>query len=396
MITINFNKIRTIKVTLLSLVLLGLGILGIVVVQRSDTLPLRLPNYLPGETRRTNQEVVGFLPYWNLKNTSELDISALTTIYYFAVDINADGSFNTDDPGWGRLASPEIKNLKLRMKNSGIRWGLTIVNLDQNSIAKNINNETGRKRLIENTVQLMKDRGFQDLNIDLEYVGDPDPGLTQDFTDLVTDLTDTVHGSIPGSKVSLDAFADSVIKPRIFDMKRLGEIVDQVVIMAYDIHRLNSINAGPISPLFGKEKYEYDVTTAVKDYLGAVKSDKILLGVPFYGYEWPTENNEKGAFVIKSYRGAEISSYHRSTETAKENNASINFDDESGSVWFSYFDNKSQTWRQTWFENERSLGLKIDLMKQAKLGGMAIFALGYDGVEAGPLWQGIKEKLSQK
>lgn len=370
------------------------AILGAITLLIKTNWVILSPIYAPGkQTKTTKKEVVGFLPYWNLKTADELDLSALSTIYYFAVDVNPDGSFNTADPGWGNLRSPELENLISRSRKLGIRLGVTIVNLDQNSIAKNINNEVRRKNLVDNTVQLMKDEGFQDLNIDLEYTGESDTGLTGDFSRLVADLVDRVHQEIPGSKVSLDGFADSISKPRIFDMRTLGQKVDSVVIMAYDIHRLNSQTAGPIAPLLGKGRYEYDVTTAVGEYKSVVPAEKILLGVPFYGYEWPTQDNTKGAFVIGSYLGPEISSYHRSAQTAADHNASINFDDESGSVWFSYFATESGTWRQVWFENERSLGLKFDLVNQEKLGGVAVFALGYDGAEAKPLWDEVKLRL---
>lgn len=386
------NKLLLTKI-ILALVVVAAVIAAMVLIAKNGGSILS-PIYAPGkQTKTIKKEVMGFLPYWNLKTANELDLSALSTIYYFAVDINPDGSFNTADPGWTNLNSPEVKNLRFKILNSGKRWGLTIVNLDQDSIARNVNNADRRENLVENTVRLMKDEGFQDLNIDLEYIGVPDDGLTKNFTALVSDMTDRVHREIPGSKVSLDGFADSIAKPKIFDMRTIGQTVDFVVIMAYDIHRLNSIAAGPIAPLLGKGKYEYDVTTAVNEYSSVVPTEKILLGVPFYGYEWPTEDNTKGAFVIGSYIGPEISSYHRSVQTAADHNASINFDDESGSVWFSYFATESGSWRQVWFENERSMGLKLNLVNKAKLGGVAIFALGYDGATAAPLWRVIRELL---
>ncbi len=88
-----------------------------------------------------------------------------------------------------------------------------------------------------------------------------------------------------------------------------------------------------------------------------------------------------------------VSSYGRSVETAEKNNCLINFDDESKSVWFSYFDKQHHTWRQVWFENQKSLGLKFDLVNQTNLGGIAIFALGYDGKDAKSLWDEVKLKL---
>lgn len=393
------SKLWLTKIAIFGIVLVIIGVGGFLFLSSDfdSSKPVSgilspLATRLPQKSSAKKKEVIGFYPYWNLDRVNEVDLSSLSTVYYFAVDLNSDGSFNGQDPGLPRLNSSGARNLHEKVKNKGVRWGLTIVNLDPNSIARNVNNEARRERIIENTLKLMKDEGFTDLNIDLEYAGDRDAGLTRSFTMLVVDLTEAVHREIPGSKVSLDGFADSIIKPRIFDMKALGQIVDQVVIMAYDIHRLDSVRAGPIAPLFGKDKYEYDVNTAVTDYLSVVPAEKILLGVPFYGYEWPTVDNEKGAFVIRSVHGPEISSYRRTVETARTSNASVNFDDDSGSVWFSYFEEGSQTWRQVWFENERSLGLKLDLVNQVGLGGIAIFALGYDGKEAQPLWQVIKEK----
>lgn len=339
------------------------------------------------------KQVIGFFPYWNLDKIDDVNFSVLTTVYYFAIDINGNGSFNGDDPGWPKMYSEDFEKLKTKVMENKLRFGLTIVNLDADSITQNVNNEINQNRLIKNTIKVMKEKGFTDLNIDLEYAGTNDLQTTKNYTNFVDKMTKAVKEEIPDSKVSIDSFADGVIKPRVLDVKKIGEIVDEVIIMAYDFHRINSIVAGPVAPLFGKGTQEYDVATSVSDYLTVLSPEKIILGVPFYGYEWPTEKNEKGSFVIKSFRDPELASYHRSLQTAKENNAVINFDDVTKSAWFSYYDKDSYSWRQVWFENERSLGLKFDLVNQAGLSGIGIWALGYDGSNAAPLWQTVKEKL---
>ncbi len=339
------------------------------------------------------KQVIGFFPYWNLDKIDDIDFTALTTIYYFAVDINGNGSFNGDDPGWPQMYSDNFEKLKTRVLANNIRFGLSIVNLDADSIAQNVNNEVTQSRLINNTIKVMKEKGFTDLNIDLEYVGDYDLQTSKNFTKLVSKMTKAIKDAVPGSRVTIDSFSDAVAKPRVFDAKSIGAIVDGTIIMAYDFHRITSIVAGPVAPLFGKGNQEYDVSTSVADYLKVVPPEKIILGVPFYGYEWPTENSSKGSFVIQSFAPPEISSYHRSIQTATDNNATINFDDVTKSVWFSYYDDNSYSWRQVWFENERSLGLKFDLVNRAGLSGIGIWALGYDGADAEPLWQTVKEKL---
>jgi len=354
---------------------------------------IRREGQLNSTSTQAPKEVAGFYPYWNLSTVAELDLTNLSTVYYFAVHLKRDGTFSDKDPGISGLNSDNGKLLKEKVLQNGARWGVTIVNLSANSITRNINNPARQQGIVDNTIKLMKQEGFTALNIDFEYVGRPDNSHKKSFTSFTQKLTDSVHREIPGSIVSFDGFADSAKKPRIFDMESLGQILDHVIVMGYDFHPLASKIAGPVAPLTGKERYGYDVTTSVGDYLSKVPSQKLLLGVPFYGYDWPTQNNEKGSVVVFSPEGPKVSSYARSIETAQKNNSLINFDEESKSVWFSYFDKQHHTCRQVWFENQKSLGLKFDLVNRTKLGGIAIFALGDDSKEAKPLWDQVKLKL---
>ncbi len=225
-------------------------------------------------TRAAPKEVAGFYPYWNLSTVAELDLTNLSTVYYFAVHLKRDGTFNDNDPGISGLNSDNGKLLKEKVLQNGARWGVTIVNVSANSITRNINNPARQQSIVDNTIKLMKQEGFTALNIDFEYVGRPDHTRKKSFTTFIQKLTDSVHREIPGSTVSFDAFADSAKKPRIFDMESLGQILDHVIVMGYDFHPLASKIAGPVAPLTGKERYGYDVTTSVGDYLSKVPAQK--------------------------------------------------------------------------------------------------------------------------
>jgi len=380
-----------------------LGILSGVAFLSSFTLYRKQVQALVTRIRGAGQlistspkEVAGFYPYWNLSKVTELDLPHLSTVYYFALHLKRDGLFKENDAAFSGLNSNNGKLLKEKVLQNDARWGVTIVNTSANSITRNINNPARQQTIIDNTIKLMKQEGFTALNIDLEYVGRRNNRRKKSFTTFAQKLTQAVHREIPGSTVSLDAFADSVRKPRIFDMKSLGEILDHIIIMGYDFYPLASKVAGPVAPLTGKERHGHDVITSVNDYLSKVPSQKLLLGVPFYGYDWPTGKGDRGSAVISSTEGPKVSSYARSVETAQKNNCVVNFDDESKSVWFSYFDKQNHTWRQVWFENEKSLGSKFDLVNRTNLGGIAIFALGDDSREAKPLWDEVKRKLKTR
>ena len=66
------------------------------------------------------------------------------------------------------------------------------------------------------------------------------------------------------------------------------------------------------------------------------------------------------------------------------------WDSNSMSPWIVY--EEGGEIRQIYFEDETSLGLKFDLAKQSGLGGVAIWAMGYDdGFD--DLWELVAEKF---
>jgi len=49
-------------------------------------------------------------------------------------------------------------------------------------------------------------------------------------------------------------YASASKNDQIWDVPRIGQAVDYIVVMAYDFHRTSSSQAGPVAPLFGGEK----------------------------------------------------------------------------------------------------------------------------------------------
>jgi spore germination protein YaaH len=69
----------------------------------------------------------------------------------------------------------------------------------------------------------------------------------------------------------------------------MSKIADNIVLMAYDYHSTSSFVTGPVAPLSGAGiMSEYDVTAAVEKTLDLIPPQKLVLGIPLYGYEWET------------------------------------------------------------------------------------------------------------
>ncbi len=158
---------------------------------------IRREGQLNSTSTQAPKEVAGFYPYWNLNKVTELDLTNLSTVYYFALHLKRDGTFNEKDPGISGLKSNNGKLLKTKVLQNGARWGVTIVNLSANSITRNINNPARQQTIIDNAIKVMKQEGFTALNIDFEYVGRPDNSHKKSFTSFTQKLTDSVHREIP-------------------------------------------------------------------------------------------------------------------------------------------------------------------------------------------------------
>jgi len=63
------------------------------------------------------------------------------------------------------------------------------------------------------------------------------------------------------------------------------------------------------------------------------------------------------------------------------------FDETTKTPWFAYL--SGSTWRQVWYDDSLSLAWKYSLVNNRSLGGIGVWALGYDGARK-PIWYGIR------
>jgi hypothetical protein len=150
----------------------------------------------------------------------------------------------------------------------------------------------------------------------------------------------------------------------------LSKLCDYLIVMGYDYYWSGSSTAGPVAPLEGES---YSVTKTIETYLNAgVAPEKLMLGVPWYGYDWPVVNSSRKA---KATGKATARTYTAADQLAEQYDEM--FDQTTKVPWVAY--NASSAWRQLWYDDPRSLGLKYDLVNSKKLAGIGIWALGYEG-----------------
>ena len=102
------------------------------------------------------------------------------------------------------------------------------------------------------------------------------------------------------------------------------------------------------------------VRRVVEYALTQIPAEKIDLGIPNYGYDWPLP------YVKGTTKAATINNV-QAVRIAVENGAEIRFDDVAESPYFTYMENGVE--HEVWFEDVRSLLAKFELIKEYGLRG---------------------------
>ncbi|MEO6508459.1 MAG: glycoside hydrolase family 18 protein [Patescibacteria group bacterium] len=357
----------------------------------------------PLKEGKAGKVVFGYLPYWNANKTDSIDFNVLTTLAYFDLKATADGTIDRNDQGYQSFQSRQMTQVFKKAHAEGTRVVATITMMDGSDIESFLDNPDAQSRLVKEATSLVEDRGIDGINLDFEYFGSAGPSYRPKFTAFVDSLTQKMHATVPGSRVSVALYASVKIAPRIYDLGAIAAASDEIFMMAYDFATLSSEVAMPTAPLYGhsKNKWWYDVSTAVEDFLTVMPPEKLILGNPYYGLNFPVVQPEVKAATLSAYwGGAEHVTYAADKESITPEMQGVTqyktgWDDDAKVGWKAYYKPSTGVWRMSFSEDRRSLGAKYDFALSKNLGGVGIWALGNDGNNP-ELWDLIREKFGLK
>jgi len=212
---------------------------------------------------------------------------------------------------------------------------------------------------------------------------DPSTGVTGAIPN-PSNFTSIVNYAHPrGVKVDMrfTIFGSTSVSTFLNNASARQTAIDSIVnlISAYGIDGANTVN----SSFWGY----YAINTTIGDYIDyGADREKMVIGMPYYGIDWPTLSSEFGSStrgsgdaVIFKYAVSNASSYGRLWDTY------------SLTPWYNYYV-PDDGWHQCWYDGSVSIGLKIDLVNDRMLQGAGCWALGYDdGYD--DLWNTIESKL---
>lgn len=366
-------------------------------------------------------EVAGWIPYWNdsqgIKDAKK-HLHSIDVVYPFAYTVTTKGELrdqaDLDKRDWTSfIKSAQMKNVEIIPT---VMWS------DGASIHAVLSSTTVRATHIQAIVDMVTKGKYDGVDIDYES---KEAETINYFSQFLMELKRALGKKLLTCTVEARTPPDSLYKeiPATLtyanDYKQIGTYCDRVEIMAYDQQRadlkLNALKAGePYMPVSDVDWVRKVVTLALKD----IPKEKILLGIPSYGNhytvtvspDWYQNYQRIGALnaprildIAKEYKvkptrnkAGEMSFTYipKSSEVKLSTSLKIPKNTTKGNVVaaralaYANKTGETVTFNMASYSDYGAMKQKIDLAKEFKLRGIAIFK--FDGQEDQKVWNYLK------
>jgi hypothetical protein len=324
-----------------------------------------------------SHQVYGYLPYWRLNSgtADQLDYDLVSTIAFFGLGIKATGDIDTAWVGTKAYLSGDAVAVTNAAHAKGVRVVPTFQLFDSGSLPKMtafLGSATAQERFIAQALDLMARRSADGANFDFE----PMPAtMTPKYLAFLAKFNTAMDARFPGATLvnATSAGAPSSL------ITGLVPIVDQMMVMTYNYRWTGSTVTGAIAPL---DHASRNVKIHMNRFMAYAPKDKLIMGVPYYGYDWPVTSTIPNATVQsdKTKYGAVKSVTYASARSflASHPGVARMYDALEGSGFYTYWDASHATFRQVYFEDEQSAAAKYDYAITTGFAGIGIWTLGND------------------
>jgi hypothetical protein len=312
-------------------------------------------------------QTIGFVPYYELGSISSEDLADFTDLVYSSVEVADNGTLVESDSsgGWAALLNGGAGDLVAAGHASGDRVLLSLF-ADSQPVLGGLSGHPAiyGRRLAGEVAPLLADHGFDGVDIDLEG---QDASDRAGFVSFVAAFSNALWASDSTWAIMLNTYPQSAEDPTgFFDVKALAVHVDQLFVMAYDMDSTEIPSAN--APLDGTSLSD---ANALASYVAAGLGPKVILGIPFYGYDFPASGPADGAAATGSPYAV----------TYDEIVTSVNHDGhrplwDTGTATPYIVFRTGKQWHQTWFDDPVSVALKTALAAEFGVAGVGAWELG--------------------
>ena len=329
-------------------------------------------------SRRMSGEVFGFLPYWSIASWTDdyLHYDALTDIAIFGVGIKKSGHLDTTSPGYIDLMSATGTQIIEHAHARGVRIHITFQSFGSDRNTALFGSPTALATFVTEARALMRQRGADGANLDIESLPSADWPA---FAGVVKSLRAKARKDNPISRISVATYP-SAAGAKLSKMASDAG-ADRIFIMAYNYRTALANPVGSTDPMLRADG-GLSLTTTLDNYAShGVPAGRILLGLPFYGFTWPTVDETLNADrrpVADGLGDGDAFFPYRSAQDGLPTGAVVDHDPVERTARITWYDDAKASWYQSYYDDPQSLAPKAKLAISHGLAGMGIWALGYE------------------
>ncbi len=312
-----------------------------------------------------------FIPYWTV--TASKDNNLYDSYYYFGISPTREGRIDEDE-GLKQIAL--VENIPNKNKELVLRM------LDASVIEVVLKDKIIQKTLISEVKNILIGKSFSGLILDLEVSFTLQSNKQKQITDFVQQMCTEIHSDY--KSCSMLVYGDFIYRKRPYDLKKLSQYTDRILLMAYDFHKAGG-EPGPNFPFDDKKKYGYDFKQMILDAIALVPKEKIEVVFGMYGYDWTL--NEQGT-PLKQAKALTLKEINILLANRESRNANRQDNENetrytlhvspngSGEKSIPYIDSDGRS-HVIWYEDEESAQIKTDYLQKQGILRVSYWAYGY-------------------
>lgn len=308
-----------------------------------------------GENQNKREVVINGYTYPGIRD--EVLIKVLPNLSYitpFSYGFNPDGSLvELNDE---RIIDMAIQN------NVAPLMLLTTMNPDgtfsSDKASKMLSDENVRDVLIDNIVKNLQSKNYAGLDVDFEYLSRNDRDNFTDFIKMLSEVLRPLGYELTVALAPKSSDEEVGLLYEGHDYEALGRYADNLLLMTYEW----GYAYGPpmaVSPI--------NKVRSVLDYaVTQIDSEKLLIGIPNYGYDW----------TLPFVEGSQARALNNiaAIDLARDTGAVIEYDETAQAPFFTYYDVEGKE-HIVWFEDARSIQAKLELIEEYNLLGAAYWTI---------------------
>lgn len=259
----------------------------------------------------------------------------------------------------GEISSLASETYVDRAHNAGVEvWALCDDFNQEVNMQQLLTRSSRREKLINELIATAIKYNLDGLNIDFEKITqETGPHYIQFLREL------SVKCRNNGIVLSVDSYVPTEYTA-YYDREEQGEIIDYVVVMAYDEHYAGSKESGSVSSIGF-------VKNAVDNIVKQVPPERVIIGIPYYTRLWKEIGSGESVEVT-----SEACGMGQGLSYLETNGVEPVWDDETGQYYGEYEQDGARF--RIWLEEDESIELKLKTIDEANVAGIAGWKLGLE------------------